>query len=181
MLHKAAPLVVLTTLLRAKGNEPWQVLGPGPFRGHPSVALVHGSSWVQKHCLGEMLSISSLVGFHSPHAPMCTVCDSSEWRPDEERVLTHSSFQGAKRNSSALSAGSASSKSFWGGNESLAWKGGKLLTAIKAVAVLTQKKCCPLCEHVVLPLLGDPGCRPVEIWVLTRSVMQCHEILALYP
>lgn len=90
--------MVLTTLLRAKGNEPWQLLGPEPFTGHPSVPFkaVQGSSWVQKHFLDEIASMSRLAGFHSPDALMCSfsviVLDGDLMRRDSS-LTPHSQEQ----------------------------------------------------------------------------------------
>lgn len=132
LLHKTAPLVVVTTL-RAKGNEPWRLLGPGLFRGHPSRISNLCSSWVQKQYLTQYPGwvVCSLL-MH-----LCTLffCDSPEWGADK-RFLTHSSLSGAKGNSSALSSGPVSSQNFgmarnlWHGREA------KLLTSIKTVSVL---------------------------------------------
>lgn len=45
----------------------------------------------------------------------------------------------------------------------------KLLNVTKTVAILTQKKCCPFHAHVMLLLLGAPGCGSVEIGCTHRA------------
>lgn len=55
----------------------------------------------------------------------------------------------------------------------------RLLNVIKTVALQAQKMCCPSHAHIVLVLLGAPGCRSLEIWVHPQSTMHCCKVLAL--